>query len=337
MNIKAEQAAAYFDNVACPAITLIYGVEELLNLEALRAARQRAHNDGFQERQRLDTGSSFNWQQLGNEINTPSLFSANRLIELTIDEKKLNKKATDALLALSEHHFNHTRLIIYAPNLEKPERTPWFKQLFKQDHVVVESKTLYPKAFAQQIERRLQQAKLHLTASAHQRLLDYCQGNLLAGQQAIDRLAIHPQHREVITQELLSELLADVSQFGVYALSDAVLAQHWLQAYHIASKLEAEHANQATLLIWLMQRDCSVMLHIKTSLPKEQLPMFKQYRIYGQSQGRYREAAKYFSRGLLINLLHLNAKLDRIAKGAEAGSFWLTLRQYLLLRAQQQS
>ncbi|UJF25404.1 DNA polymerase III subunit delta [Suttonella sp. R2A3] len=285
MNIKAEQAPAYFQNVECPPITLIYGAEPLLNLEALHAAKQRAKDDGFSERQRLDSGSGFNWQQLGNEIDTPSLFSPKRLIELVIEDKNLNKKAADALSALSGHQFKHTRLIIYAPDLEKPESKAWVKNLFTKDNLVIQSQTLFPKAFAKQIEQRLHHAKLHLTESAYVRLMDYSQGNLLAGQQAIDRLAIHPQHKDIISAELLVDLLADMSQFGAFALSDALIMQNWLEAYHIACRLEAERNNEAVLITWSLHRDCTVMLQLKNAIPKDHESIFKQYRIFYQKKG----------------------------------------------------
>ncbi|MBV7435326.1 DNA polymerase III subunit delta [Cardiobacteriaceae bacterium TAE3-ERU3] len=335
MNIQAEQAPQHFDKQSSTPVTLIYGEETLLNVEAADAWRQCVLKEGYSERQRLDSDGGFRWPTLLNEFDTPSLFASKRAIELHSDDKKFNKAAGEILKALASRQSDSIRLLIYAPNLEKPHTAGWYKALFNGQNTVVQSKALYPSTLARQIDQRLRNAKLHLTEDAYQRLMDYCQGNLLAAQQAIDRLKIHPEHKSVIGPNLLSDLLSDVSHFGVFTLSDALLSGHWLEAWKITNKLRDEHADQATLVTWLIQRDMNTLLQLHTLPPQQHGDMFKQYRLYSpQQQKRYQQAKKRFSPALIRNTLKLCAKLDRLTKGAEAGDFWLTLSQYLLLLAQ---
>ena len=123
---------------------------------------------------------------------------------------------------------DNTCLIIYAPNLEKPHTTAWYKALFSKGNLAIASQTLYPEQFAKQIRARLNAAKLRLTEAAYELLLTNCQGNLFAAKQAIERLTIHPQAHNIIDETLLTELLDDFSQFNTFALSDAILGADWL-------------------------------------------------------------------------------------------------------------
>ena len=238
MNLAAQDTAHHLKAHPLPAISLIYGSEALLNAEALDALRARATADGFSERQRLYGDTRID--TLIAELETPSLFAPRRLLELYLDQKKADKATADTLTRLADLPLDNTRLIIYAPNLEKPHTTAWYKALFSKGNLAIASQALYPEQFAKQIRARLNAAKLRLTEAAYELLLANCQGNLFAAKQAIERLTIHPQAHNIIDETLLTELLDDFSQFNTFALSDAILGADWLNAWRIAARLEAE-------------------------------------------------------------------------------------------------
>ena len=234
MNLAAQDIAHYLKQHPLPAVTLIYGSEALLNSEALDAARARALADGYDERQRLYGDSRID--SLIQELETPSLFAPKRLLELHLDAKKTDKATSDTLRRLAELRLENSRLIIFAPNLDKPHTTAWYKALFSQGNLAIASAALYPPQFAKQIAQRLQEAKLRLTEAAYELLVANCQGNLFAAKQAIERLTIHPQAQNIIDDTLLTELLDDFSQFNTFALSDAILGADWPKAHRIACK-----------------------------------------------------------------------------------------------------
>ena len=186
MNLAAQDIAHYLKQHPLPAVTLIYGSEALLNSEALDAARARALADGYDERQRLYGDSRID--SLIQELETPSLFAPKRLLELHLDAKKTDKATSDTLRRLAELRLENSRLIIFAPNLDKPHTTAWYKALFSQGNLAIASAALYPPQFAKQIAQRLQAAKLRLTEAAYELLVANCQGNLFAAKQAIERL-----------------------------------------------------------------------------------------------------------------------------------------------------
>lgn len=334
MNLAAPDAPRHLKQHPLPAITLIHGSEALLNSEALDAARARATADGYDERQRLYGDSRID--SLIQELETPSLFAPKRLLELHLDAKKTDKATSDTLRRLAELRLENSRLIIFAPNLDKPHTTAWYKALFSQGNLAIASAALYPPQFAKQIAQRLQAAKLRLTEAAYELLVANCQGNLFAAKQAIERLTIHPQAQNIIDDTLLTELLDDFSQFNTFALSDAILGADWPKAHRIAARLQAENPRDTTLITWLLQRDASLLIGLHNEAQNSHGALYKQYNIYDSQQRRYQTALAKHPPGALRLQLRLAAKLDRITKGAEHGDYWQTLKQHLLNNQQRQ-
>jgi len=334
MNLAAQDIAHYLKQHPLPAVTLIYGSEALLNSEALDAARARALADGYDERQRLYGDSRID--SLIQELETPSLFAPKRLLELHLDAKKTDKATSDTLRRLAELRLENSRLIIFAPNLDKPHTTAWYKALFSQGNLAIASAALYPPQFAKQIAQRLQAAKLRLTEAAYELLVANCQGNLFAAKQAIERLTIHPQAQNIIDDTLLTELLDDFSQFNTFALSDAILGADWPKAHRIAARLQAENPRDTTLITWLLQRDASLLIGLHNEAQNSHGALYKQYNIYDSQQRRYQTALAKHPPGVLRLQLRLAAKLDRITKGAEPGDYWQTLKQHLINNQQRQ-
>lgn len=338
MPLAADKAPAYFANNQLPGITLIHGDEPLLVQEALDAARNRAKADGFSERKRIDLNRDAIWKTLINEIDTPSLFAPKRLIELHVEDGKLRRIASEVLqkIAASEP-MSQTRLLIHAPNLQRPQSAAWFKALIRAKCLDIRSYPLDQQAFEEQINRRLLAAHLRLNNRAYEQLISYVEGNLLAAAQAIERLSQRPDHDNILRAADLRETLSDLSRFGNADFRRTLLQMHWLNAYRIAGKIAAEDGAQISLITWQLDRDASLLLQLKTSAASRWQELFTAYRVYSREQRNYENALAHFSPGTLKSLLELAAKLDRIRKGAEPGDPWLTLRQYLLLRAQKRA
>lgn len=330
MNVKPEDLARHFAHHALPHITLISGSETVLNLESLDAARARARADGYEERQRFDTGAGFKWQDVLTESRSLSLFAARRILEVHGEDKKLDKKSAEVLSDIAAHEDPNLRILLHLPALEKPHEQSWFKACFAAGNLTVLSKTLYPQDFAKQIDRRLHDRNIELTAAARERLLDYCQGNLLAAKQAVERLAVRAQNP--VHEEDLLALLADAALFSAFAFMDVLWRGNWLEAWRIAGKLQAEDGRRIILLASLLARDASLLIQLHNA-PHEAENLFRTFRVFAQKP-QYLAAQKRFPPAALRTLLRLAARLDRLAKGVDKGDPWLVLRQFLLLKAQ---
>lgn len=335
MSLAADKAPAYFAKNPLPGLALIHGEEPLLVQEALDAARRRAREDGFSERQRIDLDRDAVWKTLISEIDTPSLFAPKRLIELHVEDAKLRRTAADVLQKIAASTATpQTRLLIHAPNLQRPQSTAWFKALLRARCLDIRSYPLDQRAFEEQIDRRLAAAGLRLHNRAYEQLISYVEGNLLAAAQAIERLSQRPDHGTILRVADLREILSDLSRFDSADFRRALFEARWLDGYRIAGKIAAEDGAQISLITWQLDRDASLLLQLKTHAPSRWNEIFTAYRVYSRAQRNYEKALTHFSPGALKSLLELAGKLDRIRKGAESGDPWLTLRQYLLLRAQ---
>lgn len=331
MKLNAEDAGRHFAQHPLPFLTLIAGDELVLNLESLDAARARARADGFTERRRFDTGAGFKWSDVLTESQSLSLFAPKRLIEVHGEDKKLDKKSADVFAALAAAPDEHLRILLHLPALEKPLEQAWYKSAFQQDNLAVVSHALNPQTFVRQVDARLHAAHIDLTANAREHLLEYCQGNLLAAKQAIERLTVRAQG--TVHEKELVEMLSDAALFSVFAFADHLWRGEWLQAWRIAGKLQVEDSQQIILLTWTLARDASLLLQLHdTTQSGDQV--FTAFRIYGNRKRAYGEAQRRFSPAALRTLLKLAARLDRLAKGVEKGDPWLVLRQFLLLKAQ---
>lgn len=333
MSISATQLSAHLHKKGLPALTLLYGEEPQLLQEALDAIRQQALKADFSERKRLDVGhSAADWQELLNEVETPSLFAPRSLIEVHGEQKSLDKQAAAHVQKIAGLHLDNVRIVLYFPRLEKVSQAAWYKHLAKQDFLEVRGYALSEEEFAAQIEQRLHRSQLHLDAAAKALFIDFHEGNLAAAQQSIARLCHSPAREGLLEEADIARLLDDFSHFGVNAFRESLLGGDWLGAYRSAEKIAQSSKNEITLLVWQLARDANVLLELHHA-PQSKEEIFKRARLfYPRQQAALRQAAQHFPISLVLSLNQLAAKLDRINKGVERGDAWLTLRQYCLLR-----
>ncbi|SUO93541.1 DNA polymerase III subunit delta [Suttonella ornithocola] len=333
MSIEATKIAHYLENRSLPNLSLIYGSEPLLNQEALDILRQKAKQEGYLERQRLEISRHADWQILITELESPSLFSPNRLIEAHSQIKKADNHAAKQLVKIATLPFSKIKLILHFPRLDKPQKTEWYKSLIRSGMLEIISTNLSPQAYEQQIQHRLSTAQLRLTQSAFDTFLDYHEGNLLAAQQSIDRLKYSQEHTDILDKTIIERLLDDFSRLTIYGFKNALFNADWLTAYRIAEKIEQEDKYQITLINWHLMRDMHILLQLASRTKQEYADIFKTANIYSRQQKHYLYALNRLRPGVISSTLKLAAKLDRINKGAEPGDPWLTLKQYCLLRA----
>lgn len=333
MNIPATQAPTQLKKQALPAITLIYGAEPLLNEEALDAARTRAKQDGFLERSRIDANRATAWNEVITELESPSLFSPTRLIELHSDAKNLDPTASKTLTHISQHTFPNNRLILNLPHLELKGKAPkWLESLRKHpDYLEIASSTLYPRDFAQQIKNRLTAKNIQLDHHAFEQFLTYHEGNLLAAQQSINRLAHYEDNGRPLTIADIHSRLDDLSRLNTFTFTDALFNGNWIECYRILENLEPTlHKNDLIPFIGLIANNLRTLFQISTQNPQN---YFAQHKTPPFLQKKYTAALRYHRPANIAAMLKLVAKLDRLSKGVEAGDAWLTLKQYCLLRA----
>jgi DNA polymerase-3 subunit delta len=236
-----------------PGICLISGDEPLLVGEACDLVRAAARARGFSERQVFFVERGFDWQQLRAATQEMSLFAEQRVIEVRLAGASPGNDGSAILIEIAEQAANDLLIMVVADKLDtRSLSTKWVTAIEKQGWLV----QVWPVELAQLpgwIERRLQRAGLQAGDAAAQLITERVEGNLLAAQQEIDKLALlHPG--AALNAENVLEAVADSARYDVLQLGIAAMQGQATRALHILDGLKEEGID-ATLVLWGVHKD----------------------------------------------------------------------------------
>ena len=238
MIIKPEQLSGRLKQ-GSHALVWVSGDESLLVQEACDVVRQFARSEGFGEREVMDAGANFNWDQLFTAGSALSLFADRKLIDLRLHTAKLEEEAREALEAYLANPNPDYLLLLTTAKIDKASQaTKWFKTL--------EGKALFcqiwpisEQQLPQWIKQRLAQHGLTADSDALQLLADRVEGNLLAAAQEIEKLLLQTSATHLDVQTIMAAV-ADSSRYNVFDLKEACLAVNSRRALKILAQLQAE-------------------------------------------------------------------------------------------------
>ena len=241
---------------------LVAGDEPLLVDEALESIRAAARERGFDSRELYSVDKSFRWADLAAQADTLSLFSNRRIVELRMPTPRPGDAGSRAIAALAESRDPDRLLLVgVSEKLDSSAaRAAWAKSL-EANGVLVEIWPIDRAELPRWIEQRARAAKLALTSGAAQLLAERIEGNLLAADQEIKRLALTAAGRTIDEADVL-ESVANNSRFDVFGLTDAVLAGDAARAFKILFGLRAEGV-AAVLVSWALAREISLLARLE--------------------------------------------------------------------------
>src|SRR3989338_4009300 len=189
MPINADQLAPSLKRGLAP-VYFVHGDEPLLVREAADAIRAAATAAGFSERQVLTVESGFDWNSLSASTQNLSLFAERCLIELHLPTGKPGETGAQQLVQYAAAPPPDTLLLVIAGKLEKATReSRWAKALDAAGATVI----AWPIETAQLpgwIARRMLARGLKPGAGVTEVLAYHMEGNLLACDQEIEKLAM---------------------------------------------------------------------------------------------------------------------------------------------------
>jgi len=329
VKLRPEQLASHLAEGPLAPVYLVSGDEPLLVAEAADAIRAAARAAGFDERHVLHVETGFDWSALAGEGNALSLFAQRRLLELRLPSAKPGEAGARALRDYCAHPNPDTLLLVTAPKLDRQATASrWYKAI---DAVGV-TLAVWPvgaRELPGWIARRLQARGLHADPQAIQLLAERVEGNLLAAAQEIEKLTIlAPDGR--ITPRLVEEAVADSARMDAFQLNEALLAGDAARALRILRVLR-ETGEEPVKIAWAVQREITLLARL-ADLAGRRLPrgeILKALRLW-EARLRPLEAALPRLRPRLPRLVARAARLDRVAKGQEAGNPWDELVQLAL-------
>ncbi len=311
-------------------VYLVAGDEPVLVDEALERLRAAAMRAGFTSRELHTADRSFKWLDLLAGADNLSLFAQRKIVEIRLSSPKPGDDGAETIVRLSERNDPDTLVIVaVGEKLGQAGRTAWVKAV-EQHGVVVEIWPIERGELPRWIQQRAAGFKLKLTPAAAQSLAERVEGNLLAADQEIKRLALTAGGREVDEAEVL-EFVANNSRFDVFALADAVLAGETGRTFKILSGLRAEGVHPVQIS-WVLNRDISLLARLEYAVRHgDNLDgALVRSGVWQRRQPLVKQALAKFKAPRLKALLAEAARVDAALKGVFPAEPWTTLTDLLV-------
>lgn len=309
---------------------LMGGDEPLLINEALDALRARARGAGYDERHVFQVETGFDWGRVRSEIDNLSLFATRRLIEIRIPNAKPGDEGVALIVAYAQNPPPDTVLVLITGKLDKAaQATAWFTQV-ERAGVLVLVRPVEAGRLPQWIAERLRKHGLQPTPEAAAVLAERVEGNLLAAQQEIEKLALlHPAGP--LDAAAVLDLVADSARYDLFSLPDACLAGDTARAARIIHGLQSEEEG-TPLVLWALAREVRSLTQLAAAVRKGQSVdmALNSARVWESRKSVYRLALKRFRTGHGAALLRQAARIDCIIKGQMVGNPWEELLQLAL-------
>jgi DNA polymerase III subunit delta len=311
-------------------VYLVAGDEPLLVDEALEQVRAAAMRAGFSSRELHTADRSFKWVDLLAGADNLSLFATRKIVEIRLATPKPGDDGSETIAALCEREDPDTLVIVaVGEKLGQASRSTWVKAI-EQHGAVVEIWPIERGELPRWIQQRATGLKLKLTPAAAQSLAERVEGNLLAADQEIKRLALTAAGREIDEAEVL-EFVANNSRFDVFALADAVLAGETGRTFRILSGLRAEGVHPVQIS-WVLNRDISLLSRLEYAVRHGDNLEGALLRsgVWQRRQPLVKKALSKFKAPRLKALLAEAARVDAALKGVFPAEPWTTLTDLLV-------
>ncbi len=311
MRINTDQLARTLEKSRARA-WLIAGDEILLTGEAADAVRARARAQGYGGRDLFVTDRSFDWSEIRNASQTLSLFSERRILEIRMPTPRPGKEGSALLAALAADPGPDNLLLVVTTRPEKDSWSSAWLKAFEKHGVFVQSWPVDIKRLPSWIAERAARLGISFERGAAELLAERVEGNLLAAQQELEKLALlHPGAR--LDSAMLQDAVANSARYDVFQLGEAALAGDAPRSLRILEGLRAEGA-EPPLVLWALCRELRALADVRNGVARK---------VFGVTQERHdelvRRAAKRTAGQPIEPWFAAAAHIDRQVKGQSSG------------------
>lgn len=352
--LDGEQIQRQLARGPLPPALLIAGQEILLVLEAADLVRAKAREEGH-TREVFDVDARFDWDQLAQSFSAMSLFASRRLLDVRLPTGKAGKQGGDVIAAFCADPPPDTVLLVTCLEWSKKHAEPaWVRAIGKVGHTA----TFWPlprHKLPDWLLARMRARGINARHDAAELLAERVEGNLLAAAQEVDKLALligaspgAANDARVASRKTtgaigtgaidaaeMDRLVADSSRFDAFKLIDAALAGESARALRMLRSLRAEGEAVPGLMGPIVGPvlTLAALAEVKASGGNLGAAMQAQ-RIWDSKQSQYMRALERHDAARWEQFAIECGRIDRIAKGREAGDAWLALERVLAVIAQ---
>ncbi|QTF91378.1 DNA polymerase III subunit delta, partial [Halomonas sp. BM-2019] len=293
--------------------------EPLQHIEACDAVRAAARERGIEEREILHVEGNFAWGRLHEAAASLSLFASAKLIELRLSGNNLGQEGAKALKAYAERLEESDNVLLLAMGkLDfRQQKSAWFQALDKAGLFV----PVWPVDLSRLGFWLRDRAGLHglnLDLDAARLLGERTEGNLLAADQELQKLALLlPPGARVSPREVAGGV-EDSSRFDVFTLMDACLKGERARVSRIMTGLAGEGV-EPPIILWALTRELRTLLSLHQHLDQgqsfEHACKAQKPAIFEKRRPAYQQAINRLPVMRLHKLLLFAQRLDLAIKG----------------------
>ena len=295
---------------------LVHGAETLLVDEARDRIRAHFENLGYRDVSRFSVETGFDWSALDASTRSLSLFGDKRYIELRMPAGQPGEKGAAFFDEFLAGRDNDTVLVILCGKLDKKVLSSAWCKAVSEAGAVVDTGSVPSGRLPQWITRRFQSLGVNCSAQVADRLAYFVEGNLLAADQEVRKLALILPPGAELDEARLETVMADHARFTVFALVDACVAGQSARGLRILRSLRQEGAEPFTM-IWALARELRNLGLIGAAL-KEGQPrrdVFRRYRVWASREPMVLSALKRLGLSRIMRLQSRMCYLDQLVKG----------------------
>ena len=212
MKLRIEQLENQLVNSPDQQLAPVYivsGDEPFQSGYVLDVIRHCAREQAYTDRKVFFADRGFDWQHFTTEQNALSLFSERRVLELRLPSGKPGDAGSRALVEYAEHPPEDTVLLISTGKLEKAQTgSKWYKAL-EQVGVAVQVWPISAEQLPTWIHTRMQSKGLQATPGAIHLLAERIEGNLLAAEQAMEKIRLSQDSLGKVDVEAVAASVSD--------------------------------------------------------------------------------------------------------------------------------
>jgi DNA polymerase-3 subunit delta len=329
LNTKPERLAQLLEKSLAP-LYLVAGAEPLLVQESRDLILDAAKRNGFLERDVYHVSGSFDWDSVKQAAAEQSLFSSRSVIDLRLPAGKPGKDGGKFFSEWARQPNPDRLLIVSCEQWDSGSRKSRWAADLAAAGILVEIWQIKANELPAWIERRMRAAGLNPEREAVRLLAELVEGNLLAAQQEIDKLALLDPGASVNVHDI-RQCVGNSTRFDAFRLSECLLSGRTDECLKVASGLRrtgvAIQAVTGALYYQLNQLDA-----VRSALEsgENEARAFGRLRVFRMAQPLFRAALRRLSESQIGESFHALALIDRQSKGRAAGEPWQTLDRMLI-------
>lgn len=334
MRLYPEKLAGHLQQQLLP-VYLVSGDETLLVQECCDLIRQRARQQGCNEREVIEAGAAgFNWQDILHSATSMSLFAERKLVELRIPSGKPGAEGSKALCEYLDIAAGEDVLLVVAGKIDRQStNSKWYKAL-DQAGATIQVWPVDAQGLPRWLQQRLRSAGLGIDHDALQLLCERVEGNLLAAVQEVEKLKLLARDGQV-TAQTVTEAVSNNARYNLFDMADSALQGDAATSLRMLHGLRGE-GTEPPVALWALTREIRTLYEARRDCDQGRSAQqaLSARRVWKNRLPLMQAALARHDQDSLSRLLEQAAAVDGSIKGFAPGRPWDRLETLVLDLAQ---